>query len=196
MVLGYRLALAGGQEYFGITPDLTTFGKGMANGAPIGMLCGKREYMQHAELISGTFGGNAFSLAAATRVLDVYEDEPVIDTMWKRGQEFQDYFNGEASNLNVEAECIGYPCKPKINFKYSNVLNEKSMSLFLQETAAHGMLWHPGGGNVCYALTDRDMEVTKHAITKGLSSVRHAVWNNDWSGLKGNIIKPVITVRQ
>lgn len=196
MVTGYRWALAGGQEYFGITPDLATFGKGMANGAPIGMLCGKREYMQHAELISGTFGGNAFSLAAAMSVLDVYEQEPVIDTMWKRGQEFQDYFNSEASNLKVEAECIGYPCKPKINFKYSNVPNEKSMSLFLQETAAHGMLWHPGGGNVCYALTDRDMEITKHAITKGLSSVRHAIWNNDWSGLKGNIIKPVVTVRQ
>ena len=200
MVLGFRLALAGGQEYFGITPDLATFGKGMANGLPIGMLCGKREYMQHAELISGTFGGNALSLAAANAVLDVYENEPVIETMWKRGKEFQDSFNATARNLKVEAECIGYPCKPKINFTQPEVddtkgINQLCMSLFLQETALHGMLWHPGGGNVCYALTDKDMVTTQNAIAHGLSSVRKAIERNDWYELKGNIIQPVVTVR-
>lgn len=201
MVTGYRWALAGGQEYFGVTPDLATYGKGMANGLPIGMLCGKREYMQHAELISGTFGGNAVSLAAADAVLDVYESEPVIETMRKRGAEFQDYFNSEASNLKVHAECVGYPCKPKINFTYlegSDVIhNQLCMSLFLQEAALHGMLWHPGGGNVCYALTDEDMVATKNAITHALTSVRDAMGHGgDWSALKGDVIKPVVTVRQ
>lgn len=199
MVTGYRWRLAGGQEYFDVTPDLATFGKGMANGLPIGMLCGKREYMQHAELISGTFGGNALSLAAANAVLDVYESEPVIETMWKRGQEFQDYFNSEAYNCTVEAECIGYPCKPKINFTESGRkradINQLCMSLFLQVAAEHGMLWHPGGGNVCYALTDEDMEQTKNAISKALIAIRHAVRFDDWSALKGNLIQPVVTVR-
>lgn len=200
MVLGFRLALAGGQEYFGVTPDLATFGKGMSNGLPIGMLCGKREYMQHAELISGTFGGNALSLAAANAVLDVYESEPVIETMWKRGKEFQDSFNATARNLKVEAECIGYPCKPKINFTQpewddTKGINQLCMSLFLQETALHGMLWHPGGGNVCYALTDEDMVTTQNAMAHGLSSVRKAIEGNDWSTLKGNVIQPVVTVR-
>lgn len=192
MVTGYRWALAGGQEYFGITPDLATFGKGMANGLPIGMLCGKREYMQHAELISGTFGGNALSLAAANAVLDVYENEPVIETMWKRGKEFQDYFNGQAATYDVGAVCEGYACKPRIRFLEES---DKSMSLFLQVAAEHGMLWHPGGGNVCYALTDKDMEVTFSAIYAGIKAVRNAVTRNDWSALKGNIIQPVVTVR-
>ena len=195
MVTGYRWALAGGQEYFRITPDLATFGKGMANGLPIGMLCGKREYMQYAELISGTFGGNALSLAAANAVLDVYENEPVIETMWRRGREFQDYFNSEAYNCSVSAECIGYPCKPKISFKYSSNINEQAMSLFLQVAAERGMLWHPGGGNVCYALTDYDMDITRSAISCALIAVRHAVRSSDWSELKGSIIQPVVTVR-
>lgn len=199
MVMGYRLALAGGQEFFGVVPDLATFGKGMANGLPIGMLCGKKEYMQHAELISGTFGGNAISLAAANAVLDVYEAEPVIETMRKRGQEFQDYFNSEAYNCSVEAECIGYPCKPKINFTESERkradINQLCMSLFLQVTAGHGMLWHPGGGNVCYALTDKDMDITKAAISRALIDIRRAVRSNDWGALRGNIIQPVVTVR-
>lgn len=211
MVTGYRWALAGGQEYFGVTPDLATYGKGMSGGLPIGMLCGKREYMQHAELISGTFGGNAVSLAAANAVLDVYESDPVIETMWKRGQELQDYFNGKAFAMLLDkfAMADGYPCKPR--FKFLKVPNENrsatkwysqyevhdlAMSLFLQVTAEHGALFHPGGLNVCYALSDSDMEVTFKAINKGLESVCGAIKNNDWSALKGDIIKPVVTVRQ
>lgn len=197
MVTGYRWALAGGQEYFGVTPDLATFGKGMANGLPIGMLCGKREYMQHAELISGTFGGNAVSLAAANAVLDVYEQEPVIETMWKRGREFQDYVAGQITHYGVEAICDGYACKPRVKFTYSDpVMNGKCMSLFLQETAAAGILLHPGGLNVCYALTDEDMKVTFKAIDAGLFAVGKAVHTGDWSTLTGNIIQPVITVRR
>lgn len=197
MVTGYRWALAGGQEYFGVIPDLSTYGKGMANGLPIGMLCGKREYMQHAELISGTFGGNAVSLAAANAVLDVYESEPVIETMWKRGEELQDYFNAGASNFSVQAVCDGYPCKPRFKFTYDDQdLNNKAMSLFLQAAAERGLLAHPGGLNVCYALTDQDMLVTFDAITHAISDVYYAEYHNDWSALKGDIIKPVVTVRQ
>lgn len=196
MVTGYRWRLAGGQEYFGVTPDLATFGKGMANGLPIGMLCGKREYMQHAELISGTFGGNALSLAAANAVLDVYELEPVIETMWKRGRDFQDYFNAQVNDYSVEAVCDGYPCKPRVRFTYeTQELRDKAMSLFLQITAEHGALLHPGGLNVCYTLTDQDMRITHTAITEGLNAVAVAEYENDWSALKGNIIQPVVTVR-
>jgi glutamate-1-semialdehyde aminotransferase len=197
MVTGYRWALAGGQEYFKVTPDLATYGKGMANGLPIGMLCGKREYMQHAELISGTFGGNAVSLAAANAVLDVYESEPVIETMWKRGEALQSHFLLEAFVLDVSAKCDGYACKPRIKFTYdTQELNDKAMSLFLQVAAEYGALFHPGGLNVCYALTDDDMKKTKFAITQGLGSVRNAIRKNDWSELKGDLIKPVVTVRQ
>lgn len=194
MVTGYRWALAGGQEYFGVTPDLATFGKGMGNGLPIGMLCGKREYMQHAELISGTFGGNALSLAAANAVLDVYESEPVIETMWKRGQELMGMFTIGAFMLEIPAISEGYACKPRFKFNCGE-RSDLAMSLFLQETAANGALFHPGGMNVCYALTDEDMSVTKKAIETALDAVEIALRKNDWSALKGNLIQPVVTVR-
>lgn len=194
MVTGYRWALAGGQEYFKVTPDLATYGKGMANGLPIGMLCGKREYMQHAELISGTFGGNAVSLAAANAVLDVYAQEPVIETMWKRGKELQNYFNSAAALCNANAVCDGYSVKPRFKFEYGEK-SSMAMSLFLQEAAASGALFHPGGMNVCYALTDEDMRRTFIAIERGLAIVADSALYDDWSALKGDIIKPVVTVR-
>lgn len=195
MVTGYRWALAGGQEYFGVTPDLATFGKGMANGLPIGMLCGKREYMQHAELISGTFGGNAVSLAAANAVLNVYEQEPVIETMWKRGQELKGMFTLGAFTRKINAIAEGYDCKPRFKFNLAEK-SDLAMSLFLQETAAHGALFHYGGMNVCYALTDEDMITTKKAIDIALDAIEVAIRENDWSSLKGDIIKPVVTVRK
>ena len=219
MVTGYRWALAGGQEYFGVTPDLATFGKGMANGFPIGMLCGKREYMQHAELISGTFGGNAVSLAAANAVLDVYEREPVIKTMGARGAELQSFFTTNAKAHGVPSVCSGYPCKPRIRFipeatggyfytgppdamidelfvKAMEGQRAQCMSLFLQVTAWHGVLFHPGGFNVSAALTDVDMERTYAAIDAGMAALAHSLHSGDWSQLTGQLCKPVVTVRE
>lgn len=196
-VTGFRWATGGGQDFFSVMPDLATFGKGMANGYPIGMLCGKKEYMQHAELISGTFGGNPVSLAAADAVLDVYASEPIIHLMWWRGGLLQEYFNHEAERLKVPAICDGFSCKPRIRFTMDDEkAKSASMSLFLQETAAAGVLFHPGGFNVSSALTSEDMDASYAAIEKGLSEVRRSLRTNDWSRLKGAIVQPVVTVRQ
>ena len=67
IVTGFRLAMGGAQEYFGVTPDLATFAKAMANGMPLAAVVGSKEVMKTAEncLISITYGGEALSLAAA-----------------------------------------------------------------------------------------------------------------------------------
>ena len=66
VITGFRLALGGAQEYFGVTPDLACFGKAMANGYPIAAVVGKREVMELFDEVffSFTFGGEALSLAA------------------------------------------------------------------------------------------------------------------------------------
>ena len=66
-VTGFRVSYGGAQELFGVTPDLATFGKGLANGYPLSALVGKEEYMVVMKDIffSGTFGGETLSLAAA-----------------------------------------------------------------------------------------------------------------------------------
>ena len=198
VVCAGRWALGGGQEYFGVTPDFCTAGKGLANGMPLACIAGPRELLKYADLVSGTFGGEALSLAAANAVLDVYESEPVIKTMWKRGEQLQNFFNrsAEARELKGFAVCDGYPCKPRFRFACNDrQTNELAMSLFLQVAAEYGALFHPGGLNCCYALTDDDMCITQQAITKGLDAVDNAIELGDWSTLKGNIIQPVVTVR-
>jgi glutamate-1-semialdehyde aminotransferase len=87
-VTGFRFSLGGAQELFGITPDLATFGKGLANGYPLSALVGKAEFMDVVEKIffSGTFGGETLSLAAAKAVLNKLRTEPVINTIKTRGE--------------------------------------------------------------------------------------------------------------
>lgn len=72
MLTGFRFAPGGAQQYFGVTPDLAAFGKGLANGFPLSAIVGRADIMALMEDIffSGTFGGELLSLAAANVVLD------------------------------------------------------------------------------------------------------------------------------
>jgi len=85
IITGFRLSLSGAQGYFGITPDLATFGKAMAGGFPISCLTGKQELM---ELIaegkvnhSGTFNSNVMVMAAALATLSQLESDGVYERL-------------------------------------------------------------------------------------------------------------------
>lgn len=86
-VTGFRFAKGGAQEYFGVIPDLATFGKGLSNGYPLSAIAGKSEIMKLMEEIffSFTFGGETLALAAAWATLNKLEQEPVIETIEKQG---------------------------------------------------------------------------------------------------------------
>lgn len=88
-ITGFRYANGGAQEHFGVTPDLATFGKGLANGYPLSALAGRRDIMMLMEEIffSFTFGGEMLSLAAAKATLEKLKREPVIETITARGQQ-------------------------------------------------------------------------------------------------------------
>jgi glutamate-1-semialdehyde 2,1-aminomutase len=80
VVTGFRLGYGGGQQLFGVTPDLAAYGKAIANGYPLGAVAGRREVMEQADparagtpgyvYVSGTLGGNPVSCAAALATLE------------------------------------------------------------------------------------------------------------------------------
>lgn len=77
VITGFRLAPGGAQGAFGLRPDLSTFAKAMANGAPIGAFVGRREVMQVLEggkvRHAGTYNASPLCLAAAAATLDVLQ---------------------------------------------------------------------------------------------------------------------------
>ena len=72
IVTGFRIHLGGAQAHYGVTPDLASFGKAMGNGMPISAVVGRRDIMMRMNDIffSGTFGGEALSLAASIATID------------------------------------------------------------------------------------------------------------------------------
>ena len=88
-ITGFRYANGGAQAVFGVTPDLATFGKGLANGFPVSAVAGRADVMKEMEEIffSFTFGGEALSLAAAKATLEKLKREPVVQTLTARGEQ-------------------------------------------------------------------------------------------------------------
>jgi len=86
---GFRIANGGAQEHFGIKADLVTYAKSMGNGFPIAAIAGKEEVMMTIDpgkmAHGGTYSGNVVGTAAADATLEILENEPVIETINKRG---------------------------------------------------------------------------------------------------------------
>jgi glutamate-1-semialdehyde 2,1-aminomutase len=178
IVSGFRWAVGGAQEHFGVVPDLATFGKGMANGLPLAAVVGPRELMREFEdvFVSSTFGGDTLALAACLATLDAYRREPVIEQLWRMGRRFQDGFGALAARLGVPARTVGYPVHPKVVIDHRSPDAQRLlMSLFLQETAARGVIFHFAGFNVSYSHTEADVDQTLAACADALRVIGEAL---------------------
>jgi glutamate-1-semialdehyde 2,1-aminomutase len=88
IVTGFRIAIGGVQEHFGVTPDMAVFAKGVANGMPLAVYCGKAEIMEKLDkaTVSSTYGGEVLSLAAAKATIETYRDRNVIEHIWQKAE--------------------------------------------------------------------------------------------------------------
>ena len=161
-ITGFRYANGGAQEYFGITPDLATFGKGLANGYPVSAVAGKAEIMRLMEEVffSFTFGGETLSLAAAAATLKKLRNEPVIDTVRTLGQKLLAGLHaligkhGAGRFLSLS----GHPSWSFLLFRDSEPYTQWEIkTLFLQEMFQRGILAF-GTHNMSYAHSDADVE--------------------------------------
>jgi len=132
IVMGFRLARAGAQEYFGVTPDLAVFAKGISNGMPLSCYLGRRDVMETVRraTISSTFGGDTLALAAARAAIDTYRSEDVIGHLWERGRQLQEGMNGLFHELDVPAAVTGFPPCCQIGFTTDDA--KRNSALFLQ----------------------------------------------------------------
>lgn len=161
IVTGFRYANGGAQEYFGVIPDLATFGKGLANGYPISAIAGKAEIMLMMEdvFFSFTFGGETLSLAAALATMTKLQKEPVIKTLWTQGQKIVDGTKALIEKHTLEDVLLvnGKACGTTLTFKDTDIYSQWELkTLFLQEVFARGILTI-GSHNMTYAHSDSDI---------------------------------------
>lgn len=200
IITGFRYHLGGAQSMFGVTPDIATFGKSMGNGFPIAAVVGRADIMREMEEIffSFTFGGEGVSLAAAIAVVQKMQREPVIETLWQRGQVLIDAINGLIDELKLQhvLEVVGKPCWSLLQIKdCAPYTSWQIKTLFLQEVLERGVLTG-GAHNVCYAHTAEDIDYVV-AVYREVFAILAAVVGGEALDkyLRCPPLKPIFRVR-
>jgi glutamate-1-semialdehyde 2,1-aminomutase len=110
---GFRIARGGAQEYFGMKADLVTYAKAMGNGFPIAAIGGKEEMMMVVEpgrvSHGGTYTGNVVGTAAAAATLEILETQPIIETIFQRGQKLMDGIHEILTGASIPHYVTGLP---------------------------------------------------------------------------------------
>ena len=195
MWTGFRLALGGAQEFFGVQADLATFSKAIANGMPLSVLAGRADVMSLLEkdvFFYTTFGGEALSLAAAVATIDELKENAVPDSLQMTGSRLIDGYNALAQELSMSyTRCTGMGARSMVTFAPSagNVLEVKS--LVQQELLKRGVLWQ-GMHALSYSHAVEDIDYALSAYREVLPILKKAVSEGDPGRyLKGEPVQPV-----
>ncbi|MDX2196535.1 MAG: aminotransferase class III-fold pyridoxal phosphate-dependent enzyme [Cytophagales bacterium] len=196
MWTGFRIALGGAQEYFGVKPDLACYSKACANGMPISFLTGRKDVLQLFEkdvFFFTTFGGEALSLAAAKATIEEIRDKNVTQYLDQKGAMLKDGYNQITTNIGIAqwTKCIGYNCRSMVTFDPSAGDGLALKSLLQQEMIKRGILWG-GFHNMCYSHTDQDIAYTLEAYKAALPIIKSAIESKEpHKYLKGEPVEAV-----
>jgi glutamate-1-semialdehyde 2,1-aminomutase len=199
-ITGFRFSRGGAQEYFNVIPDLSTFGKGVANGFPLSVVTGKREIMMEMEEIffSGTFGGELLSLAAAKVVLEKHAKKNITGKLDQKGKYLADQVNQIIKEKNLEGvlNLSGHPSWIFLNWKEANGYSvDEIKTFFMQEMFAHGILIL-NTHNISIAMSKRDLNKIVSAYDKTLEFLSRVLSDRNLrEHLKVEPIKPLFKIR-
>lgn len=203
MITGFKTDFPGAIKKYGATPDMATWGKGIANGFSFCALTGIRDVMEYGGikrfgekrvfLISTTHGGETHAIAAALATINVYENEPVIAHNKTIGSKYmngvyeilnrhglQDYITLAGFSWNSFLNCMNAKGEPDLALK----------TLLLQEMISHGILFQ-GLFSPCFSHDENDLERILSAFDASCVVYAKALEGNVSDYLVGEAIKPV-----
>jgi glutamate-1-semialdehyde 2,1-aminomutase len=205
MITGFRWSLPGAQTLYDVAPDLSTFGKGIANGFSVSALAGRRELMERGGLrteeervflLSTTHGAETHGLAAALETMRTYQTEHVVEILWRRGERLRQGIEDAVAGLGLDGyfALLGKPC----NLVFSVRDRDKRPSqpfrtLFMQELVRRGIL--APSFVVSFAHTEADIDRTVDAVQGALGVHRKALDEGVEKYLVGPSVQPVFRSR-
>jgi len=202
MITGFRWHLKGAQYYYGVEPDLCTFGKAMANGFSVAAIAGKREIMQQGSIefqgterlfmLSTTHGAEMSGLGAFVETMKFMRANNVIEHLWDYGSKLVSLMNSTAKKFDLEKNFVagGIDCSPyylTFDKKGQNSLGLRT--LFSQEMVKNGVLmpWIA----ISHAHGEDELKLTKKAVENTFEIYKKAVDEGFEKYLVGDVIKPV-----
>ena len=185
MITGFRWHNGGAQKYYDIVPDLSAFGKALANGLSVSALVGRKEIMElgglthdreRVFLLSTTHGAETHALAGAIATMDVYRNEPVVDTLFARGTRLKQGLEKVISQQGLDSivKVVGKPCcMVLVCLDGDGNASQAMRTLMLQETIKRGLIIP--SLVVSYSHSEADIDATIEAIDQSLFVYRKAL---------------------
>ena len=176
VMTGFRVSKAGAQHIYNVMPDLTTLGKVLGGGLPVGAFGGKREIMNHIAPLgsvyqAGTLSGNPLAMAAGLKTLEIISEKNYFRDLSKKTQYFVSRFNDICSKhkLDMSADSEGgmfgiYLTKSKL--KNLNDIDKSPKHIFLDffnYMLDHGVFFAPSmyeAGFISSSHLKRDLDYT------------------------------------
>lgn len=193
IITGFRLHLGGAQQFFSVTPDLSAFGKAMANGYPISALVGKKEIMdsvQNDVFISSTYAGDLLAISAALKTIEIIKKRKVNSYILSLGQKLKDGLNQVIKDNGIDAACEGLPHKTFLVFKDTAGVSAKVIeTIFRQECFARG-IFLGYGQFISFSHTEKDIRVSIEAAKEALGVIKKGLYR----GSLGTLLKGKVAV--
>lgn len=172
---GFRAAMGGAGQRYGVTPDLATFGKAMANGYPISALVGKKDVMMVMEkdvFVSSTFFPNTLEMAASLKCIEILERDNVIDTIWDKGTMFLNRLEEIKQKHNAPITVSGIAPMPFITFDKVDEDYKIRRKEFYTQTIRKGLFVQPyHHWYICFRHTDEDLNTALKSIDEAMEYV-------------------------
>jgi glutamate-1-semialdehyde 2,1-aminomutase len=200
IITGFRFHLNGAQHLFDVTPDISTFGKGIANGFPLSVIAGKKELMMLMEDIfySGTFGGETLSLAAAKATINKFKASDVLAHTHAMGDLLINGLNTIITKHNAQAlfSVSGHKAWPFLLVAQTQAVTEQELSSYIQqEMHARGILVG-NAHNISYAHQEEHIQTLLNAYDDIIpKAVKINAEGNFTQHFHGVVTKPVFKVR-
>jgi glutamate-1-semialdehyde 2,1-aminomutase len=171
---GFRLALGGAQQHFGVQADVVTYSKALANGYPISALVGRSWILQQVANVSlsSLYFRGSDGTAAALATMDVLRHTDALQRIWQLGDAFQAGLTDIAKDVGAPVRATGLPVMPFHEFCSGDPrLDGRAAESFSVFALEKGVLFHPTHHwFVCEAMTEADLvfslEAARHAYRR------------------------------
>jgi len=199
-ITGYRYSIGGAQLEFNVIPDLTTLGKGIANGYPLSAIVGKREIMKEIENIffSGTFGGELLSLAAAKTVIQMHLNFDITGRITSVGSKIALELQKIINSYKMEEflQISGHPTWKFLNWAGNEQFSTQVIkTYFMQEMFKRGVLVLSTHNN-SLSLTEKLSEQVINVYGEVIGDLSKSIADTSlFSKLRVKPIQPLFTLR-
>jgi aminotransferase MxcL len=177
VITGFRVALGGAQELYGVQADFACYSKSLAAGMPLSAIAGPAKHLSVLERlqVSTTFGGETLSLAVCRAALEIYRSTPYVKDLSRLGRRLREGVNRAAELTSTPLRVVGYDAVPLFSFAPGDMpKHARLMQQFQGHMARRGVLLRRDVNFICGAHTELQIDQTIAATQDSLQAMVEA----------------------